>query len=112
VGHPSRHLDQALHSAERLRELEELRASCDCRGLLRRFGEERDHAAEVAHLARRDRVTRVRGKPGVEDLLDARVPREHGGDLRRVQAVLPHPERERLDPAQHEPGVERARYSA
>ena len=36
------------------------------------------------------------GKPRIENALDARVPLEDRSDLYRVDAVLPHPERERL----------------
>ena len=58
VRHPRRHLDQALDAAERLGELEELRARDERRRLLRRLDEEGDHAAEVVHLPRGDRRAR------------------------------------------------------
>src|SRR5581483_2228218 len=112
VRHPRRHLDEALDAAERLREPEEVRRRGESLRLLRRLGEERHHAAEVPHLARGDRVAGVARQAGVEDALDARVLLECSGDLRRVEAVLPHPHCERLDPAQDEPAVERAWYRA
>jgi hypothetical protein len=68
VRHPRRHLDQALDAAERLGELEEPRSRRHRCGLLRRFREERDHAAEVPHLARGDRVTGMRREARIEDL--------------------------------------------
>ena len=55
-------------------ELEDLRAGDELDCLLFRFGEEGDHAAEVAHLARSDFVSRMLGQARVQDLLDARVP--------------------------------------
>ena len=59
VRHPRRMLDQALDAAERLGELEELRARDELDRLLLGLDEERDHAAEVAHLRARDLVARV-----------------------------------------------------
>ena len=50
--HPGRVLDQALDAAERLGEQEQLRPAADRDGLGLGLDEERDHAAEVAHLAR------------------------------------------------------------
>ncbi len=49
------------------------------------------------------------GEAGVEHALDGRVPVEELGDRARVLAVALHPQRERLEAAQHEPAVERAR---
>ena len=49
---------------------------------------------------------------GVEHALDRRVPVEEGRDRARVLAVLAHADGERLDPAQHEPRVERAGHGA
>ncbi len=70
--------------------------------------QEGDHAAEVAHLAAGDRVAGMAGEARVEDALDGRVLAEEAGDRARVLAVLAHPQRERLDAAQDEPGVEGA----
>ena len=64
VRHARGMLDQALDAAERLGELEELRARDELDGLLLGVGQERDHAAEVAHLRARDVVARVAGRPG------------------------------------------------
>ena len=66
-------LDQALDAAEGFGELEHLRARDECDRLVLRLCEERDHAAEVAHLPRRDLVPRVARKPRIENLLDARL---------------------------------------
>ena len=70
--------------------------------------EERDHAAEVAHLAQGDLVAGMVGQAGVEHLLDGGVPVEEGGDGTSVLAVLAHAHGERLEAAQYEPGVEGA----
>ena len=105
-------LDQALDAAERLRELEDLRARDEGDRFLLRFREEGDHPAEVAHLACRDRMARVRRQAGIQDSFDAGMARQHGGDHVRVDAVLSHADGERLHAAQHEPGVERPGHRA
>ena len=81
-------------------------------GLVLGLEQERDHPAEVAHLRAGDFVPRMVRQAGVEDTLDAGVPVEELGDASGVLAVLAHPYGERLDPAQHEPGVERPRHGA
>jgi hypothetical protein len=48
------------------------------------------------------------GQPRVEHALDARLPLEPRRDRARVLAVALHPDRQRLQPAQDEPRVERA----
>ena len=112
VRHARRHLDEALDAAERLGELEELRARDERLRLLRRLGEERDHAAEVAHLPRGDRMPGMRRQPRVEHVLDAGWRSSQTATAHRVLAVLPHAQRERLHAAQDEPAVERARHGA
>src|SRR5207253_5681966 len=59
VRHSRRQLDETLDTAERFCELEDLRARHERGGLLFRLGEERDHAAEVAHLLCSDRMARM-----------------------------------------------------
>ncbi len=49
----------------------------------------------------------MRGQAWVQHLLDARVAVEELGDRPAVLGVLLHPQRQRLDSAQHEPAVER-----
>ena len=105
-------LDQALDAAEALGERPDPRAGDEVDRLLLRLDEERDHAAEVAHLARGDLVARMVGQARVEHLDHARVLLEEGDDGARVLAVLPHPDGERLQAAEHEPRVERARHGA
>ena len=68
-----------------------------------RLHQEGDHAAEVAHLPARDVVAGMVRQAGVEDALDAGMSVEELGDPPCVLAVLAHPHRERLDPAQDEP---------
>ena len=108
VRHPGRVLDQALDTAERFRELEDRRAGDEVDRLRLGLQQERDHAAEVAHLGARDVVARMVRQAGVEHALDGRVPVEELGDLPGVLGVLAHAHRERLDPAQDEPRVEGA----
>ena len=74
--------------------------------------EERDHPAEVAHLPRATSWPGCARQAGVEHALDRRVAVEELGDAPRVLAVLAHAHGERLDPAQHEPRVERAGHGA
>ena len=64
VGHPRWMLDQALDTAERLRELEDLRPCDELDRLLLGVEEERDHPAEVAHLARATSCPGWFGRPG------------------------------------------------
>ena len=59
VRHPRGVLDQALDAAEALGERPDLRARDERDGLLLGLDEERDHAAEVAHLPGGDLVARV-----------------------------------------------------
>ena len=101
-------LDQTLDTAERLGELEEARACDEVDRLLLGGREERHHSPEVAHLTAGDLVARMAGKARVEHPLDGGMTFEERRDLACVLAVLPHPDRERLDPAQHQPGVERS----
>ena len=49
--HPRRVLDQALDAAEGLREREDVRPRDECDRFLLRLRKERDHPAEVTHLA-------------------------------------------------------------
>ena len=56
-----------------------------------------------------DVVPGMAGQAGVEHGLDRLVAGQELGDLPGVLAVLAHADGERLDAAQHEPGVERAR---
>ena len=107
VRHPRRMLDEALDAAEALGELPDPRSRDELDRFLLAPDEERDHAAEVAHLARRDRVAGVRGQARVEDALHARMALEERRDRRRVRAVAVHAHRERLHAAEHEPAVER-----
>jgi poly(3-hydroxybutyrate) depolymerase len=80
VGHARGMLDQAFDAAERLGEREQLRAGDEVDGLGFRLHQERDHAAEVAHLSARDLVAGVVREAGVEDALDAGVAVEELGD--------------------------------
>jgi hypothetical protein len=57
-------LDQALDAAERLGELEELRAPDELDGGLLGVDEEGDHPAEVPHLPLGDLVPGMRGQAG------------------------------------------------
>src|SRR5207249_11445930 len=88
---------------------DDLRARDECSGFFLRLGEERDHAAEVMHLLRGDRVARMPGESRVQGLLDARMPFEETGERMGVVAVLAHAYSERFDSPQHEPAVQRAR---
>ena len=75
--------------------------------------QERDHAAEVAHLAGGDLVARMRGEAGLEHALDGR--RVRRGTRRSPRAFAQCwriRTRQRLQPAQHQPGVERPGHGA
>src|SRR5207244_1542335 len=90
VRHPRGMLDEALDTAKRLRELEELRPCTERDRFRFGLGEERDHAAEVAHLRSRDLMSRMSGQPREEDALDGGMAVEELGDAARVVAVLAH----------------------
>ena len=60
----------------------------------------------------RDVVVRVVCQPRVEDGLHRGMPGEEFGDGRTVLAVALHPQRQRLEPADGQVCVERARYRA
>ena len=103
-------LDQALDAAERLGEQEELRPRDERDRLLLGLGEERDHAAEVAHLAR----ARPRGRGGRRGRGRARA-RPPGGRRGTPAIARAFSQCWRMRsasvfmPAQDEPAVERAR---
>ena len=105
-------LDEALDAAEALRELPDLRATDDRDRLLLASDEERDHAAEVAHLPGGELVSRMAAEARVEHALHPRVPLEVRRDRDGVLAVAVHPHRERLHAAEHEPRVERSGHRA
>ena len=54
----------------------------------------------------------MRREPGVVHRRDARVARQERGDLERILGVSTHAVRERPDPPEHEPAVERRRDGA
>ena len=98
VRHDRRMLDQALDAAQALGEREELAALEEAL----RPGEvgrkvERDHAAEAAHLARGERVLRMRRQARIAH---AQPPSgcasSHCASAQRIRAMPLHPQRERL----------------
>src|SRR5690606_27757314 len=107
--HATRVLDERLDAAERLREREDARAGADLERTLLAADAERDHAAVAAHLPARDVVPGVLAQAGPQHLLDRGVLAQEPRDLLGVRAVPVHPDRERAQPAQREPRVERAR---
>src|SRR6266566_4159798 len=68
---------------------------------------EAQHATEASHLLLRDPMTWVLRQPGIVDLRDPLVAREDPRHRPRVVAMPFHADRERLDPAEGEPTVER-----
>ena len=67
---------------------------------------EADHAAEALEHAARERVLRMALESGVVDLRDRRLLFEELRDAQRARVLVPHAQRERLDPAvQEEAGV-------
>src|SRR5437588_6381508 len=114
VGHDRRVLDQALDAAKALGESEELAALEEPPGALQpALKNGRHHAAVAAvHLPFCKGVLGVACKAGIEDLLDFRMLFEPLRDLHCIVAMPLHSERERLDAAQGEKGIERARHAA
>ena len=78
-------------------------------GFFLRLGQKRDHAAEVVHLFRGDRVAGMLREPRIEGLLDAWMPFEKARQRMSALTMLAHAHSERLDSPQHEPAVHRAR---
>ena len=103
VGHQRWQLDQAFNAAQALGKREQPRAArYFARHLHAAFYLEREHAPEATdHLALRQRVLGMARQARVIDALDQRVLLEKTRDLLRVAGVLAHPQRERLEPAQH-----------
>ena len=91
---------------------EQLRPAGERDRLVLRLDEERDHAAEVAHLPPRDLVAGMARRGRGRARARRRGARRGTRRSPRVLAVLAHAQRERLDPAQDEPGVERAGHGA
>jgi hypothetical protein len=100
--------DQGLDAAETLGERDEAHAVQHLPRALERADVEREHAAEAAHLAARQRVVRVVRQPRVDHPPHAGMRREELGQGLPVRAVLPHAQGEGLGAAQDEPRVERA----
>src|SRR6185503_9858035 len=105
-------LDQALDPAERFGERPDLRAGDELDRLLLGGSEERDHAAEVLHLALRGLMARVARQPWIENVLDVLMRLAVLDATLRVLAVTLHPQRPRLQAAEDEQRVERARHAA
>jgi hypothetical protein len=57
-------------------------------------------------------MTGMPGQSGIEHLLHAGVSFEKGGDRMCAVTVLAHTHCQRLDPAEHEPAVERSGHGA
>ena len=112
MSHPARMFDQALDAAQTLGQRPDPRPLDDVDRPLLGAGEERDHPPESGHLAGGDRMPGVPGQPGVEhvrDIAAAAQELDHGCG---VLAVRAHAHRERLQPTQDEPGVERPGHRA
>jgi hypothetical protein len=108
VRHPAGVLDQRLDAAQRLAQREHLRPVADVDRVLLATGDpERHDAAVPAHLLGGGLVAGMARHAGVQHGADAAVALQELDDLLRVVAVPLHPDPERLDPAQYEPGVER-----
>ena len=70
--------------------------------------DERHHRAAAARLLRhRQLVLRMRLEPGVVHTLDLRLLLEPGRQRECALALRAHADRQRLEPLQHDPGVER-----
>src|SRR5437868_2718054 len=111
--HDRRVLDQALDAAEALGQREELAALEEALGCRQPTLENRRNHATVAlvHLLRREQVLRMAREPGIDHALDLRMFCQPGGDVHGVAAMALHAQRQRLDAAQREEGIERARHA-
>src|SRR5581483_12432296 len=69
---------------------------------------ETDHASKSRELFFGERVRRMRRKAGIIDFAHGRMLRQKFRDLLSVGFVLFHADGQRLDPAEHEPRIERA----
>src|SRR5688572_23670120 len=98
--------DEALDASETLGQREKARSLEDGRSALDAPGLESDHAAEAGRLALVQRVSRMIREPGIEDLLQLGVLGKPCCDRAGVGLVPLHPDRERLQPPEHEEAVE------
>src|SRR5205807_3511423 len=73
------------------------------------FHLEREHAAELGHLPRRDRMTGVARQAGVVDGLDSVMLAKEPRDLQSILRVTAHAVRQGADAAPHQPAVQRRR---
>ena len=111
--HLARQANERAHAAEAFAEREVLPRRHELRRFLDRAVElERHHAAKASHLLFRDGMARMAGEAGEVDALDARMRHERFRDLLRVHRVPFHPELQRLETAQRQPAIERARHAA
>ncbi len=102
-------IHQAFHATERFGQGEQFGLFAETLGCVEAaLEDDGDDAAEAGHLAFRERMLRVRGKAGVNDLFDRRVGFQPLRKRQGVFAVRTHAQREGLEAAQGEEAVERA----
>ena len=102
--------DQALDAAQRFGQHEDPGLLHEPAGPFRVAEIEGDHPAESAHLPAGELVLRVRGQARIVDLRHPRLVGEPFGDPAAAGIVLPHAERQGLDPAERQPAVHRPRH--
>src|SRR6476469_7369027 len=100
---------EAFHPTERLGEREQLGALAEATGGSETsLDPDRYDAAEAVHLARGQRVLRMRRQTRMDDLVDRRMRREEFGQRLCIFAMRAHAQVQRLQSAQREEAVERA----
>src|SRR5581483_5950413 len=107
-------LDQALDPTQALGEREEMAALEHAARIVERSLQYGSHYPAVAarHLPARERMLRMTLQPGVVHALDLGMACEKLRDGERIRAVPLHPQRQSLDAAQRQEGVEWARHGS
>src|SRR6516164_9412663 len=105
--------NERLDTAKAFSQGEYLRRLRDALGSLRAArGDEREHAAEAAHLAFCKLVTWMPGQARVVDLFDVGSGRKKCRDRARVLFMLAHAQCKRFHPAKRQIGIEGSGHAA
>src|SRR5467141_3674360 len=76
------------------------------------FDFERDHPPKAGHLPPGQVALRMVSQAWIKHPSDLAMSPQELRDQPRVAVVLAHPDGERLDPAQHQPGIHRPWHAA
>ncbi|MPL84436.1 hypothetical protein SDC9_30401 [bioreactor metagenome] len=102
-----------LRIAEVVGDRDDLQRVEEAEGRVLAAGEiEAQHRAARPHLLHRKGVLRMVGEPRIDGARKLRMPRHRRGHRHRIRRLRPHPQVQRLQTREQDPGVERAHRAA